>query len=101
MAEDNEYLTKSFTEEEVKKVIFDMKENTTPGPDGFSVTFYKNCWEIIKDEFMQMVNDFYMGALDIARLNYGVTLIPKVQDANDVKQFRPICLLNVSFKIYF
>lgn len=50
---------------------------------------------------MAMVNDFYMGRLDIARLNYGVmTLIPKVQDANNVKQYRPICLLNGSFKIF-
>ena len=48
-----------------------------------------------------MVNDFYLGALDISRLNYGViTLVPKVQDANNVKQFRPICLLNISFKVF-
>lgn len=48
-----------------------------------------------------MVNDFYLRRLDIARLNYGVvTLIPKVHDANNVKQYRPICLLNVSFKTF-
>ena len=50
---------------------------------------------------MGMVNDFYLGNLDIKRLYYGViTLVPKVKYANDVKQFRPICLLNVSFKIF-
>lgn len=37
---DNERLTQPFTEEEVRKTIFDMKENTAPGPDGFGVTFY-------------------------------------------------------------
>ena len=48
-----------------------------------------------------MMNDFYMGNLDISRLNYGViTLVPKVAEANNVKLFRPICLLNVSFKIF-
>lgn len=48
-----------------------------------------------------MMNDFYMENLDLARLNFGViTLTPKVQEAKDVKQFRPICLLNVSFKIF-
>jgi hypothetical protein len=42
-----------------------------------------------------------MGNLDITRLNYGViTLIPKVKDVNNVKQYMPICLLNVSFKIF-
>jgi len=100
-SEDNEFLTRPFSEEEVKRVVFDMKENTAPGPDGFSVTFYKYCWEIVKGDFMDMVNDFYLGNLDIGRLNYGViTLIPKVKDANNIKQFKPIHLLNVSFKIF-
>jgi hypothetical protein len=50
---------------------------------------------------MGMVHDLCMGNLDIARLNYGlITLIPKVQDADTVNQYRPICLLNVSFKIF-
>lgn len=50
---------------------------------------------------MQMVNDFYLGELDVQRLNYGViTLIPKIKGANNVKQYRPICLLNVSFMIF-
>jgi hypothetical protein len=50
---------------------------------------------------MAMVNDFYLDKLDIDKLNYGViTLLPKVSDANEVKQYRPICLLNVSFKIF-
>lgn len=34
-------------------------------------------------------------------LNFGViTFIPKVQEANIIQQYRPICLLNVSFKIF-
>ena len=78
-----------------------MKENSAPGPDGFSVSFYKQCWEVIKGDLMNMINDFYLGNLDLARLNYGViTLVPKVKETNNVKQYRSICLLNVSFKIF-
>jgi hypothetical protein len=34
-------------------------------------------------------------------LNFGViTLLPKVQEANKIQQYKPICLLNVSFKIF-
>ena len=29
-----------------------------------------------------------------------ITLVPKIKEANNVKQFRPICLLNVSFRIF-
>jgi len=50
---------------------------------------------------MKMVNDFYENSLDIGRLNYGaISLIPKTKEALNVKQFRLICLLNVSFKIF-
>jgi hypothetical protein len=46
-----------------------------------------------------MFLDFHRGDLEIRRLNYGViTLVPKVQDANNIKQYRPICLLNVDYK---
>lgn len=46
-----------------------------------------------------MFQDFHKGELDIRRLNYGViTLVPKVQEANTMKQYRPICLLNVDYK---
>lgn len=98
--DDNIMLTSPFTELEVQKVISDMKLNSAPGPDGFSSAFYKACWGVIRQDFMNLIEDFNKGNLDIARLNYGaITLIPKVQDAFNVKQFRPICLLNVSFKI--
>lgn len=29
-----------------------------------------------------------------------ITLVPKVVDTNNVKQFRSICLMNVNFKIF-
>lgn len=61
---DREILCQPFTEEEVKRAIFDMKVESAPG-NGFSVTFYRSCWEFIKEPFMNMVNDFYRGKLDM------------------------------------
>ena len=47
-----------------------------------------------------MFDDLYNGNLDIKRLKYGIiTLVPKTNDAKQIQKFRPICLLNVSFKI--
>jgi hypothetical protein len=39
LPEENEFLTAVFTEKEVKEMIFQMKHNKAPGPDGFSVEF--------------------------------------------------------------
>jgi hypothetical protein len=48
-----------------------------------------------------MFEDFYKGELDVYRLNFAlVTLVPKVNEACNMKQFRPISLLNCSFKIF-
>ena len=45
-------------------------------------------------------DDLHKGELDIDRINYGViTLLPKIKDANNIKQYRPICLQNVILKI--
>jgi hypothetical protein len=50
---------------------------------------------------MRMFSEFYEGRLDLFRLNFALlTLIPKVEDATDMKMFRPISLLNCSFKFF-
>lgn len=77
-----------------------MKNNTAPGPDGFSVELYKAFWPLIRGDIKEMMDNLANGQLDLWRLNYGVIiLIPKVKPAVNVKQFRSICLLNVIYKI--
>lgn len=29
-----------------------------PGPDGFTLAFYKTCWEVIKGDLMLVIKDF-------------------------------------------
>jgi hypothetical protein len=94
------FLTAPFSINEIKKVIFEMKHNSAPGPDGFPAEFFQNFWDLIQVDILNLFKDFYVGNLNIERLNYGmVTLLPKVDNAVDMKNFRPICLLNVCYKI--
>jgi hypothetical protein len=98
---ENEFLIAPFTELEIRNAVFDMEHNKAPGPDGFPAEFYQNFWEIIKGDLMQMFLDLHAGVLPLFSLNFDViTLLPKVQEANMIQQYRPICLLNVSFKIF-
>lgn len=92
-------LIKPFAMEEIKKVVMGMKENSAPRPNGYGVVFFKRFWEFLKDDMGAMFGDLYKGDLDVKSLNYGViTLVPKLKEANNIKHFRPICLLNVDFK---
>jgi hypothetical protein len=93
-------LGEPFTEKDVEKAVEGMKIEFAPRPNGFTVSFFK-LWGVIRIEVMKMVHDYNNNALDLRRLNYGViTLVPKVKEANTIKQYRPISLLNVDFKIF-
>jgi hypothetical protein len=48
---------------------------------------------------LEIFQELFRGELNLNRLNYGmITLIPKLKEANNIKQYRPICLLNVDYK---
>ena len=50
---------------------------------------------------MPLFQDLFDGHLELFHLNFRtITLLPKKVEAICIEQFRPICLLNVSFKIF-
>jgi hypothetical protein len=98
---ENEILTAPFTSEEVFEAISQMELNKAPGPDGFPAEFYQTFWTVIKDDLMALFSQFTKGELPLYKLNFGViTLLPKKENAVQIQQYRPICLLNVCFKIF-
>jgi hypothetical protein len=50
---------------------------------------------------MDMFTTFQKGELPLFNLKFGtIILLPKKENATQIQQYRPICLLNVSFKIF-
>ena len=98
---ENSLLTSPFSKEEVRKAVFLMKHNKALGSDGFPAEFYQNFWEVIKLDLLDLFGNLHVGQLELFRLNFGeIILLPKVNEAERIQQYRPICLLNVSFKIF-
>lgn len=97
---ENDPLIAPFIEKEVTKAIFDIEHNKAPNPDGFSTEFYQKFWEIIKGDLMQMFHGLFMETCTIRLELWCNNFIPKIQEENVIQQYRPICLLNVSFKIF-
>jgi hypothetical protein len=90
-----------FSEKEIREAIFQMKHNKARGPDGFLAEFYQMFWSLMKDDLMAMFQDFHTGNLPLFCLNFGkITLLPKEKEVKRIQQYRPICMLNVSFKIF-
>jgi hypothetical protein len=81
---ENNFLTAEYTEEEVRKAIFQMEHNKALGPDGFPAKFYQTFWETIKGDLLDLFSCLHAGQLDLFHLNFGeVTLLPKVNEAKD------------------
>jgi hypothetical protein len=98
-ADQKEAITRPFSMEELDKVIREAKLNIAPGPDGLNIHFYRAFWPEIKNDLFEMLLMLYEGKLDLKRLNFGViSLIPKSSDPTNIRQFRPICVLNDCFK---
>jgi hypothetical protein len=93
-------LEEPFEEREVWEVIKGMDGDKAPGPDGFSMAFYQECWEVIKGDLMAVFADFHERGKFVKCINSTfIALIPKVHGAKDIKDFRPISLVSGIYKI--
>jgi hypothetical protein len=95
------FLDAEFAEDEIKQAVFESYSEVAPRPDDFSFLFYQKFWNMIKGDLMRLIRGFERGEVNVARLNYVIiTLLPKEEDDNILKKFRPISLINCSFKIF-
>ncbi|KAK4383961.1 hypothetical protein Sango_3103900 [Sesamum angolense] len=47
------------TIDEVKTAFFNIEEDKTPGPDGFSLGFFKAAWPVVGEEVSKAIIDFF------------------------------------------
>eukprot|EP00253_Pinus_taeda_P008521 PITA_08521 len=96
----NKALNRDITFEEVEGAVKDIPNGKAPGPDGFTINFYKACWEIIKIEVWEVVEDSWRSSSILKSLNSTfLALIPKEEEANTPLKFQPIALCNVLYNI--
>uniref|UniRef100_A0A8C5PT54 Reverse transcriptase domain-containing protein n=1 Tax=Leptobrachium leishanense TaxID=445787 RepID=A0A8C5PT54_9ANUR len=90
-----------FTTEEFSMALSTMKAGKSPGPDGFSVAYYKTFGSLLGPRFLAMLNSLDGStSLEQATLRAHIALIPKPErDHTSVTNYRPISLLNVDVKI--
>ena len=94
------WLDRPFEEEEVFGVIQGCNGDKSAGLDGFSMAFFKVCWDFLKLEIMEVLANFHSQVVFEKSLNATfIALIPKKVDAVNVRDFRPISLVGSIYKI--
>ena len=89
------------TLEELKSTLKDMKNDKSPGSDGFSVEFYKFFFSDIGIFLLRSINEgFKSGEFSVTQKQGIIICIPKEnKDKKYLKNWRPITLLNISYKL--
>ncbi|MCI20643.1 replication protein A 70 kDa dna-binding subunit, partial [Trifolium medium] len=98
--EDNNDLTAPFSIAEFKDVVFSMEANKCPGPDRFNPGFYHKFWDLCGYEIFEAGCSWLeCGAFPPSLNSTNIALIPKGESQASMKDWRPISLCNVLYKI--
>lgn len=96
----NENLIKDFTAKEVKSALQQMHPTKALGLDGMSAIFFQKFWNVVGSDVTNMVLivlNFNMPMVEINKKN--IILVPKIKNPTRIKEFRPISLSNVTYKL--
>jgi len=98
--EDNLGLIVGFTKKEIRDAVWQCEGVKSPDPDGFNFNFLKKCWEVIKVEVVEAVEQFHENGIIPKGYNASfVALVPKVRDPSRLEQYKPISLVGAIYKI--
>uniref|UniRef100_A0A803SLC5 Reverse transcriptase domain-containing protein n=1 Tax=Anolis carolinensis TaxID=28377 RepID=A0A803SLC5_ANOCA len=97
-----EILNRKITNEEIYRAIQRTPPNKAPGPDGFTMRYYRIFQETLVKPLQQVMNKaLEEGKIPATWKEANITLLPKDKaDSTNVKSYRPISLLNADYKIF-
>ena len=89
------------TEQECLEMLKSLKGNKSPGNDGLSKEFYLKFWKKLSKPLLESyVYSFENGSLSNSQKQAIITLLEKHgKDRSNLKNWRPISLLNVDYKL--
>jgi hypothetical protein len=96
----NNMLMAPSSAEDVKKAVFTIGDLKAPAPHGLHAIFFKRFWYLIGNDITAAV----LKAINEKSIPVGwnetvIVMIPKVDNPEEVSQFRPIFICNVVYKI--
>ncbi|XP_042972954.1 uncharacterized protein LOC122304756 [Carya illinoinensis] len=81
----SELLDKEFSSEEEVVALKQMSPFKSPGPDGFTVGFYQDHWDIVGSDVVKAVLEFFRtGEMPVGLNHTLIALIPKINSPKSV-----------------
>lgn len=94
------YLKRQVLATEIKGTIDTMPRNKSPGPDGYCIEFLRASWDVVGNDVISAIEEFFRNGRLLKDLNTTtIVLIPKIDTATKLGEFRPISCCNLVYKI--
>ncbi|KAL3675613.1 hypothetical protein R1sor_025561 [Riccia sorocarpa] len=88
------------TEQEVDDVVANFPKGKSPGLDGIKAEILQACWHFIRADCIDTVREFWRrGALTEKNRTAVVKLLPKNEESHLLKNWRPLSLMGLTYKI--
>ncbi|MCO5576650.1 hypothetical protein L7F22_030465 [Adiantum nelumboides] len=93
-------LGRPFSVYEVETVVKGMKKEKTPGPDGIQAEVLQEMIEYAGQDLCDLLNHWRKEGSIQPNFNQGlIKLIPKGQDRLEIRNYRPLTMLNSVYKV--
>lgn len=90
----------SLSVDECYKALVGMARRKAPGSDGLPMEFYLKFWSVLGQDLVEVLNFCHRsGSLSVSQRRGIISLVFKKGDRLDARNWRPISLLNVDYKL--
>lgn len=96
----NDASMNEITTAEIFAAIRSSASRKSPGPDGIPKEFYQRLFDVIHRELNLILNEALQGNFPAQFVDGVIVLVKKKGTGNTAKDYRPISLLNVDYKIF-
>ncbi|CAI5937479.1 unnamed protein product [Closterium sp. NIES-65] len=97
---DVENLQADWSEKEVRQALKEMASNKMPGKDGLPKEVFELHWDTLGKHVMGLAQDFALTSILPTSVKDAVTILLHKKGAKDqLDNYRPITLLNISYKV--
>lgn len=100
--EDNSLMETEFEKDKVVQALKELRGDKAPLPNGFTVTFFQHCWQVVECHVnvMAFLKEFYDNCKFEKSLDASfIALIPKKANTINIRDLRPISLVGSICKI--